>query len=494
MSDRNQYIAAIDQGTTSSRTIIFDDRLNMVSIEQMAFNQSYPRDGWVEHDPMEILKTVRLTLERAVDKAGLQMQDIAAIGITNQRETTVAWNKRSGEPLHPAIVWQCRRTTARCESLRAMEEDIQAKTGLVVDPYFSATKMEWLVQNVPKVRIAAENGELAMGTIDSWLAFHLTRKRNHVTDSSNASRTMLFNIHQRRWDNDMLELFGIKASWLPEIVDTSSVVGYTPEGVPVAALAGDQQSALFGQMAIEEGMAKCTYGTGAFLLMNIGPKAVLSKHRLLTSMGWTIEKEPTYIMEGSLFMCGAAVDWVVDELNLALSAQQTEQMAYAVRDQGGTFFVPALSGLGAPWWDPQARGLFIGMTQSTHKNHMVRAVLESIAYGVRQLFDTMFLDIPVKLKELRIDGGVSKNQFVHEFQSTLLGIPVVRPKNTETTALGAALFAGLAVGVWKSTQELQKYWQPASRIVRKQEDRVEKGYQRWKRAVERSLDWVEEES
>ncbi len=491
MQKKNQFIAAIDQGTTSSRTIVFDDHLQVVSVAQVPIGQFYPKDGWVEHDPKEIVKSAKQTLEEAVDKAGLTMRDLAAIGITNQRETTIAWNRHTGEPLYPAIVWQCRRTASRCDALRSMEKEITEKTGLVVDPYFSATKMEWLYSNVPKVRIAAENGELAFGTVDSWLAFHLTRKKCFVTDPSNASRTMLFNIHQRKWDSNMLKLFRIQESWLPEVVDTSSVVGYTPEGVPVASLAGDQQSALFGQMAIDEGMAKCTYGTGAFLLMNIGSKPILSHNRLLTSLGWTIEDQPTYIMEGSLFMCGAAVDWVVEELNLARSPSDTEQMAYLVRDHGGVYFVPALSGLGAPYWDSEARGLFIGMTQSTNKNHMVRAVLESIAYGVRQLFDTMFINIPTPLKELRIDGGVSQNQFLHEFQSTLLGIPVVRPANSETTALGAAVFAGLAVGVWKSTDDVKKHWQPASRIVRKKDDRVESGYQLWKKAVERSLHWKE---
>jgi glycerol kinase len=463
----------------------------VVSIAQVPIDQFYPKDGWVEHDPKKILGSAKQTLEDAVEKAGLNIHDLSAIGITNQRETTIAWNRRTGEPLYPAIVWQCRRTASRCDALRSMEQEIIEKTGLVVDPYFSATKMEWLYTNVPKVRIAAENGELAFGTVDSWLAFHLTRKKSFVTDPSNASRTMLFNIHQRKWDSDMLKLFRIQESWLPEIVDTSSVIGYTPEGVPVASLAGDQQSALFGQMAIDEGMAKCTYGTGAFLLMNIGSEAILSHNRLLTSVGWTIEKQPTYIMEGSLFMCGAAVDWVVEELNLARSPSETEQMAYLVRDHGGVYFVPALSGLGAPYWDSDARGLFIGMTQSTNKNHMVRAVLESIAYGVRQLFDTMFINIPTPLKELRIDGGVSQNQFLHEFQSTLLGIPVVLPSNSETTALGAAVFAGLAVGVWNSTDDVKKHWQPASRIVRKKDDRVELGYQIWKKAVERSLHWKE---
>ncbi len=491
MTPKSQFIAAIDQGTTSSRTIVFDDHLHVVSIAQVPIDQFYPKDGWVEHDPKKILGSAKQTLEDAVEKAGLNIHDLSAIGITNQRETTIAWNRRTGEPLYPAIVWQCRRTASRCDALRSMEQEIIEKTGLVVDPYFSATKMEWLYTNVPKVRIAAENGELAFGTVDSWLAFHLTRKKSFVTDPSNASRTMLFNIHQRKWDSDMLKLFRIQESWLPEIVDTSSVIGYTPEGVPVASLAGDQQSALFGQMAIDEGMAKCTYGTGAFLLMNIGSEAILSHNRLLTSVGWTIEKQPTYIMEGSLFMCGAAVDWVVEELNLARSPSETEQMAYLVRDHGGVYFVPALSGLGAPYWDSDARGLFIGMTQSTNKNHMVRAVLESIAYGVRQLFDTMFINIPTPLKELRIDGGVSQNQFLHEFQSTLLGIPVVLPSNSETTALGAAVFAGLAVGVWNSTDDVKKHWQPASRIVRKKDDRVELGYQIWKKAVERSLHWKE---
>ena len=487
---KEHYIAAIDQGTTSTRTIIFDDELNIVNISQKPFKQFYPQDGWVEQDANEIYNTAVETLVESVEDAGLNFYDIDAIGITNQRETVVAWNKATGEPLYHAINWQCRRTAKRCETLREKEQMIHEKTGLIVDPYFSGTKIEWLIQNVPKIKIAAEADELAFGTIDSWLAFKLTRKNIHVTDVSNASRTMLYNIKDLKWDEDLLELFGISEKWLPRVVDTSSVLGYTKEGIPLASLVGDQQGALFGQMAFERGMAKCTYGTGAFLLMNLGSEPIFSEKRLLSTIGWKIEDEVCYAMEGSLFMCGAAIDWLVDNLKLVDSAPATEDMSFEVRDNGGVYFVPALSGLGAPHWDPDARGLFVGMTQSTKREHFVRSVLEGISYSVRELFDSMIEECHIPLKELRVDGGVSKNAFVQEFQSTVLGIPVTRPKNTETTAVGAAALAGLAVGIWNEKEEIKDCWEAQNSVSKVKERQVEESYKRWKKAVERSKDWV----
>lgn len=489
MSERS-YIAAIDQGTTSTRTIIFDDKLEIVNISQKPFKQFYPQDAWVEQDAEEIYKTVIATLTQAIDDAGLEFHEISAIGITNQRETVVAWNKETGEPLYNAINWQCRRTAKRCLELRHQEYMIHEKTGLIVDPYFSGTKMEWLYNNVPKVRIAAKSKELAFGTIDSWLAYKLSKKNVHVTDYSNASRTMLFNIRTLDWDDELLELFSIEREWLPKLVDTSGILGYTREGIPIASMVGDQQGALFGQMAFERGMAKCTYGTGAFLLMNLGSEAILSGQRLLTSVGWKIGDEINYAMEGSLFMCGAAIDWTVDNLKLAKSAPETEDLTYQVRDNGGVFFVPALSGLGAPHWDPNARGLFVGMTQSTKKEHLVRSVLEGICYSVRELFDTMVSECHIPLKELRVDGGVSKNQFIQEFQSVLLGNTVTRPVNTETTATGAAILAGLATGVWKDKKDVLTYWKSQSSMSRGKDKIVEASYTKWKTAVKRSKHWV----
>lgn len=489
MSERS-YIAAIDQGTTSTRTIIFDDQLEIVNISQKPFKQFYPQDGWVEQDAEEIYRTVIATLTQAIDEAGLEFQEISAIGITNQRETVVAWNKETGDPLYNAINWQCRRTAKRCLELRPQENMIHEKTGLIVDPYFSGTKMEWLYNNVPKVRIAANSKELAFGTIDSWLAYKLSKKNVHVTDYSNASRTMLFNIRKLDWDDELLELFSIEREWLPKLVDTSGILGYTKEGIPIASMVGDQQGALFGQMAFERGMAKCTYGTGAFLLMNLGSEAILSGQRLLTSVGWKIGDEINYAMEGSLFMCGAAIDWTVDNLKLAKSAPETEDLSYKVRDNGGVFFVPALSGLGAPQWDPNARGLFIGMTQSTKKEHLIRSVLEGICYSVRELFDTMVSECHIPLKELRVDGGVSKNQFIQEFQSILLGNTVTRPENTETTATGAAILAGLATDIWRDKKEVLAYWKSQASMSRRKDEQVEASYTKWKTAVKRSQNWV----
>lgn len=484
------YIVAIDQGTTSTRTIIFDHELRMVAVSQKSFKQFYPQNGWVEHDPKEIIKTVQHTLQEALEKAGLTARDIAAIGITNQRETTVAWNKNTGEPLSNAIVWQCRRTAPRCEALRDKQSWIHLKTGLIIDPYFSATKMEWLLQNVPKVEIAADNHELAFGTIDAWVAYNLSANRVHVSDVSNASRTMLLNLSTADWDEELLQLFHLKKEWMPSIVASSTVVAHTKEGIPIASMIGDQQGALFGQMCFERGQGKCTYGTGAFLLMNLGEQPKFSDNHLLTTIAWKLDEKITYAMEGSIFMCGAAIDWIVDELHFAAKSADTEQMAYNVRDNGGVYFVPALSGLGAPYWDPDSRGLFIGLTQASTKDHLVRSVLESVAYSVRDIFETMTCDCQIPLQELRVDGGVSKNTFIQNYQSTILGLPVVRPKNIETTAMGAACLAGLAVGYWKDKEELKSLWQIDRKVFRKKEVEAEENYSRWKMAVNRSLHWL----
>ncbi len=488
MSER--YILALDQGTTSTRAIIFDHHLRIVSLSQQATKQSYPKDGWVEQNPSEILSTADNTMAQAMEKAGLRERDIAAIGITNQRETTIAWNRMTGESLYPAIVWQDRRTADRCEALVQEQKILHDITGLVLDPYFSATKMEWLMKRVPKVKIAAENGALSFGTIDSWLVYHLTGGKAYVTDVSNASRTMLLNIRQTSWDEDCLSLFGIRQETLPKVTTSSEVVGYSTNGIPIAAMIGDQQGALFGQMCFEPGQAKCTYGTGAFLLMNLGTAPKFSANHLLTTIAWQMGEELVYAMEGSVFICGASIDWLVNELRLAPTPASTEQMSYNVRDNGGVYFVPALSGLGAPYWDPQARGLWIGMTQATNKNHLVRSVLEGIAYSVRDLSDTIATDCGIPLKELKIDGGVSRNTFLHNYQSTVLGLPVLRPKNTETTATGAACLAGLAVGFWKDRAELRELWEIDRQVHRQKEAEVERQYVNWKKAVTRSLDWV----
>jgi len=488
MSER--YILALDQGTTSTRSIIFDRSLRIVSVSQRATKQTYPKDGWVEQDPEEILATAQATIAQAMEKAGLRETDIAAIGITNQRETTIAWNRKTGESLHPAIVWQDRRTAERCEALLPEQETLHTLTGLVLDPYFSATKMEWLLRHVPKVKIAAENSVLSFGTVDSWLAYHLTDRKAYVTDVSNASRTMLLNLRATAWDDTCLSLFGLRREMLPTVATSSEIVGHTPSGIPIASMIGDQQGALFGQMCFEPGQAKCTYGTGAFLLMNVGTEPKFSANRLLTTIAWKAGNELAYAMEGSVFICGASIDWIVNELGLAPNAASTEQMAYNVRDNGGVYFVPALSGLGAPYWDPQARGLWIGMTQATNRNHLTRSVLEGIAYSVRDLSDTIVTDSGIPLKELKIDGGVSKNTFLQNYQSTVLGLPVLRPKNTETTATGAACLAGLAVGFWKDRSELRGLWEMDRHVYRQKEAEVERQYANWKKAVTRSLDWV----
>ncbi|QYJ93439.1 glycerol kinase GlpK [Shewanella spartinae] len=488
---QQKYVIALDQGTTSSRTIIFDHDANVVAISQREFSQIYPKAGWVEHDPMEIWASQSSTLIEALARAGIHSDEVASIGITNQRETTVLWDKTMGKPIYNAIVWQCRRSQPLCESLKeaGYEDYIRQNTGLVLDPYFSATKIRWILDNVEGAREKAEAGELLFGTIDTWLVWKLTEGKVHVTDPTNASRTMLYNIHQQAWDPVLLEALDIPASILPEVKPSCAVYGKTRiagEGgeIPVAGMAGDQQSALFGQLCIDEGMAKNTYGTGCFLLMNTGLQAVQSNHGLLTTIAVGPKGEVNYALEGSVFMGGATIQWLRDELGLIRDAQDTEYFALKVNDNNGVYLVPAFVGLGAPYWDASARGALVGLSRGANRNHIIRAALEAIAYQSRDLLDAMTKDSGVQLKQLKVDGGAVANDFLMQFQADITDVEVQRPKVTETTAMGAAFLAGLAVGFWQSTAELkhkagvERCFKPAIA-----DDEREALYLGWKRAV-----------
>ncbi|QYJ89642.1 glycerol kinase GlpK [Shewanella halotolerans] len=488
---QQKYVIALDQGTTSSRTIIFDHDANVVAISQREFSQIYPKAGWVEHDPMEIWASQSSTLIEALARAGIHSDEVASIGITNQRETTVLWDKSTGKPIYNAIVWQCRRSQPLCESLKeaGYEEYIRQNTGLVLDPYFSATKIRWILDNVEGAREKAEAGELLFGTIDTWLVWKLTEGKVHVTDPTNASRTMLYNIHQQAWDPVLLEALDIPASILPEVKPSCAVYGKTRiagEGgeIPVAGMAGDQQSALFGQLCIDEGMAKNTYGTGCFLLMNTGLQAVQSNHGLLTTIAVGPKGEVNYALEGSVFMGGATIQWLRDELGLIRDAQDTEYFALKVSDNNGVYLVPAFVGLGAPYWDASARGALVGLSRGANRNHIIRAALEAIAYQSRDLLDAMTKDSGVQLKQLKVDGGAVANDFLMQFQADITDVEVQRPKVTETTAMGAAFLAGLAVSFWQSTAELkhkagvERCFKPAIA-----DDEREALYLGWKRAV-----------
>ncbi|QYK12580.1 glycerol kinase GlpK [Shewanella rhizosphaerae] len=488
---QQKYVIALDQGTTSSRTIIFDHDANVVAISQREFSQIYPKAGWVEHDPMEIWASQSSTLIEALARAGIHSDEVASIGITNQRETTVLWDKVTGKPIYNAIVWQCRRSQPLCESLREAdyEDYIRQNTGLVLDPYFSATKIRWILDNVEGAREKAEAGDLLFGTIDTWLVWKLTEGKVHVTDPTNASRTMLYNIHQQAWDPVLLEALEIPASILPEVKPSCAVYGKTRiagEGgeIPVAGMAGDQQSALFGQLCIDEGMAKNTYGTGCFLLMNTGLQAVQSNHGLLTTIAVGPKGEVNYALEGSVFMGGATIQWLRDELGLIRDAQDTEYFALKVNDNNGVYLVPAFVGLGAPYWDASARGALVGLSRGANRNHIIRAALEAIAYQSRDLLDAMTKDSGVQLKQLKVDGGAVANDFLMQFQADITDVEVQRPKVTETTAMGAAFLAGLAVGFWQSTAELkhkagvERCFKPAIA-----DDEREALYLGWKRAV-----------
>jgi glycerol kinase len=464
-----KHILALDQGTTSSRAILFDHAGSIVAVAQKEFPQIFPKPGWVEHDPRDIWSSQAGVAAEALTRAGIRADDIAAIGITNQRETALVWDRATGEPIMNAIVWQDRRTAPICDRLRARKMDrvIRRKTGLVIDAYFSATKVQWMLQNVKGAKAKAKAGELAFGTVDSWLVWNLTGGRVHVTDVSNASRTMLFDIAKGQWDDELLEIFGVPHSMLPEVRSSSEVYGETSllgRPVPIAGIAGDQQAALFGQACLKPGMVKNTYGTGCFMLMNTGTKRIASKHNLLTTIAWRIGDRTEYALEGSIFIAGAVVQWLRDGLEFIRSAPEIEALAAVVEDTGGVYLVPAFAGLGAPHWDPHARGTIVGLTRGTTKAHVARAALEGIALQVMDVLKAMEADAGIKLKELRVDGGASANDLLMQLQADLLNVPVVRPKVLETTALGAAYLAGLAVGYWKNEAEIAKQWQTDRRF------------------------------
>jgi glycerol kinase len=465
------YILAIDQGTTSSRSIVFDRGSSIISVGQKEYTQIYPRSGWVEHDPFEIWRTQRDTAIEALSAAGLTSNDIVAVGITNQRETTIIWNRVTGQPIYNAIVWQDRRTSELCNRVRVEYGDlIRQKTGLEVDAYFSASKINWLLENVDGARELAERGELAFGTVDTWLVWLMTNGKMHITDVSNASRTMLFNISTLEWDNDLLDIFGIPRAIMPEVRASSEVYGEIENpaelaGVRIAGIAGDQQAALFGQLCFEPGLTKNTYGTGCFMLQNIGTRPVESKNRLLTTIGWQIEGRTEYALEGSVFIGGAVIQWLRDSLGIIGNSGDVEALANSVSDNGGVYFVPAFAGLGAPHWNQEARGLITGLTRGTGQAHIARAALESIAYQTADLLDAMQGDAGIVLPELRVDGGATRNDSLLQFQADILQIPVVRSKTSETTALGAAYLAGLAVGYWESKEELAAHWQEDRRFL-----------------------------
>ncbi|MFU7515682.1 glycerol kinase GlpK [Clostridium sp. HCS.1] len=496
-----KYIIALDQGTTSSRAIVFDKEQNILGVSQKEFTQIYPKEGWVEHDPLEIWATQYGVLQEVIAKTNISQDEVAAIGITNQRETTIVWDKNTGVPVYNAIVWQCRRTAEICDNLKAkgLEGYIKENTGLVVDAYFSGTKIKWILDNVEGAREKAERGELLFGTVDTWLVWKLTNGKVHVTDYTNASRTMLYNIKDLRWDDKILEELNIPKSMLPEVRNSSEVYGYanlggkTDVNVPIAGIAGDQQSALFGQTCFEKGEAKNTYGTGCFLLMNTGDEMVESKNGLLTTIAIGLDGKVQYALEGSVFVGGAVVQWLRDELKLVNDSADTEYFATKVDDNGGVYIVPAFVGLGAPHWDMYARGAIFGLTRGANRNHLIRAALESIAYQTKDLIDAMKEDVGTELKGIKVDGGASRNKFLMQFQADILGTNVIRPIISETTALGAACLAGLAVGFWKDKEEVKKFWHMSDEFEPKLDaDKVSKYYNGWKKAVKRSLRWEEE--
>lgn len=493
----NQYILSFDQGTTSSRAIVFDKKGAIISVAQKEFTQIFPQPGWVEHDANEIWSTQLGVAAEAITKAGLTVQNIAAIGITNQRETTVVWDKHTGMPIHHAIVWQDRRTASFCDELKAAGKHtlIQQKTGLVIDAYFSATKVKWILDQVPGARAKAEKGELCFGTVDSWLLWKLTNGQVHATDVSNASRTMLFNIHSLAWDEELLALFDVPAAILPEVRSSSEVYGYTQNvltahNIPIAGIAGDQQAALFGQMCTQPGMVKNTYGTGCFMLMNTGEKAVPSTNNLLTTVAWKVNGVTHYALEGSVFIAGAVVQWLRDGLKIIRTSAEVETLAAEVSSSEGVYVVPAFAGLGAPYWNQHARGTIVGITRGTTGAHFARAALDSIAYQTMDVLKAMEADAGIAIKELRVDGGATANNLLMQFQSDLLHTKVVRPTVVETTALGAAYLAGLAVGYWRSTDEIQEQWQIervfSPSMPEKERTQLSEG---WKRAINTTISW-----
>jgi len=491
-------VLSLDQGTTSSRAILFDSSGAIVDVAQQEFPQIYPQAGWVEHDPAQIWASQVGVAVEVLGRAGVGPRDVAAIGIAVQRETTIVWDRATGQPVYHAIVWQDRRTAERCERLKAdgAEALVRERTGLVIDPYFSATKIAWILEHVPGARRRAEAGELACGTVDSWLIWNLTGGRVHATDASNASRTLLFNIRTGRWDDELLRLFDVPASLLPQVRGSSEVYGVATTvpglaGVPIAGVAGDQQAALFGQLSLHPGLAKCTFGTGCFLLQYLGREPIPSRHRLLTTVAWARDGALEYAFEGSVFVGGAVVQWLRDGLGFITRSSDVEALAASVPDTAGVFLVPAFAGLGAPHWDPYARGAIVGLTRGTTRAHIARAALESIGYQVADLVDAMRADAPDHAGELRVDGGAARNDLLMQFQADMLGVPVVRPQVTETTALGAAYLAGLAVGTWTSVEQLDDQW----RVDRRFEPGIpasqrEARRARWHEAVDRSKGWA----
>jgi glycerol kinase len=493
----DKFILALDQGTTSSRAIVFNKKGEMVSVAQKEFTQIFPQPGWVEHDVNEIWSTQAGVAAEAITQAGANGKNIAGIGITNQRETTVVWDRETSEPIYNAIVWQDRRTSKYCDELKAQghADMIQDKTGLIIDSYFSGTKVKWILDNVEGAREKAEAGKLAFGTIDSWLIWKLTQGEVHVTDVTNASRTLLYNIKTLEWDKDMLELLDIPASILPEVKSSSEVYGHTvttlfAHEVPISGIAGDQQAATFGQMCIKPGSVKNTYGTGCFMLCNTGTTPVKSNNNLLTTIGWQINGETTYCLEGSIFMGGAIVQWLRDGLGIIKSSPEVEQLAGSVEDNGGVFLVPALTGLGAPHWDQYARGTIVGLTRGSTSAHIARAALEGIAFQTRDVLKAMEADAGIEIKELRVDGGAAINNLLMQFQSDVLDAPVYRPKTLETTALGAAYLAGLAVGYWDSVDEIKSQWAMDRKFEPEMpKDKSENLIKGWDKALGRSKNW-----
>jgi glycerol kinase len=495
------FILSLDQGTTSSRAIIFDKAGKIKTIAQKEFRQIFPQPGWVEHDPQEIYSTQLGVAAEAVTKAGISSKDLDAIGITNQRETTILWDRATGEPVYNAIVWQDRRTAAYCDQLKAdgLESLIREKTGLVIDAYFSATKIHWILENVEGAREKAEAGKLAFGTVDTWLLWNLTKGQVHVTDVSNASRTMLLNLYTQEWDDELLKIFNIPRLILPFVKSSSEIYGITqqviaPKQIPIAGIAGDQQSALFGQLCTSPGMVKNTYGTGCFMLMNTGDKPVISKNNLLTTIAWKIGGKTQFALEGSVFIAGAIVQWMRDGLGIIKNSSEIETLAKNVPGSEGVYVVPAFAGLGAPYWEQHARGTIVGLTRGSNTSHIARAALDSIAYQTRDVLKAMESDSGIPIRELRVDGGATVNNLLMQFQSDILNVKVVRPKIIETTAMGAAFLAGLATGFWKSTDDIQHYWEPDRDYEPKMEEKdratLVKG---WNRAVKAAVAWAKDE-
>jgi glycerol kinase len=493
-----KYILALDQGTTSSRAVLLGEDGHVHGSAQKPFRQIFPKPGWVEHDPIEIWSSQFGVAIDALAQVNAKADAVAAIGITNQRETTIIWDRKTGEPIYNAIVWQDRRTAHFCDQLteQGHAATIQQKTGLVIDAYFSGSKIRWLLDNVEGARGRAERGELAFGTVDSWLIWKLTEGARHVTDVTNASRTMLFNLHTLAWDDDLLKLLGIPKALLPEVVSSSEVVGKTAGvlgGIPIAGIAGDQHAALFGQMCMQPGMVKCTYGTGSFMLLNTGETPVMSKNRLLTTIAWQIKGRTFYALEGSVFIAGAVVQWLRDELQIIRSAEEIEELAASVPDTAGVYFVPAFSGLGAPHWDQYARGAIVGLTRGANRAHIARAALEGIAFQIADIIEAMQTDSGVVLKELRVDGGAARNNLLMQLQADALGVPVTRPANPETTVLGAIYLAGLAVGYWPDQEAIAKQWQADRRFTPVVDEAARRQrHAAWSRALERARGWETE--